>query len=170
MDVILTAKQLIEKLKAYDKTILHIHHTWKPSHKDFNKSNHFDLVQSMRQYHMVERGWSDIGQHVTLFPDGLFVTGRDFIRNPASASGYNTQHVFMVEMVGNFDIGNDVLDGDQLNAICELINWFPTYVLHREMDNRKTCPGTGVTREVLEKGVEPIEFKMLFDRFTHEPL
>lgn len=35
-DKILTITELIKELNKYKFTQLHIHHTWKPTHRDFN--------------------------------------------------------------------------------------------------------------------------------------
>ena len=77
----------------------------------------------MRRYHKENNGWNDIGQHVTLLPDGRFVTGRDFGRDPASIKGYNTK-AFAVEMLGDFDIGRDPFDGPQKRSAILLARWF----------------------------------------------
>ena len=60
------------------RTILYIqqHHTYIPDYDDFNGSNHFQLQQSMKNYHVNERGWRDIGKHFTIFPDGTLLTAR----------------------------------------------------------------------------------------------
>ena len=39
------------------------HHTFRPSYSSFNNNNHFDLQQGMKDYHVNERNWRDIGQH-----------------------------------------------------------------------------------------------------------
>lgn len=45
------------------------HHTYVPSYKHFNGSNHFQLCQSMERAHK-ERGFAEIAQNFTTFPDG----------------------------------------------------------------------------------------------------
>ena len=32
--------------------------------------------EGMYHYHTVVNGWEDIGQHLTLFPDGSWLTGK----------------------------------------------------------------------------------------------
>lgn len=153
MDIKFTIEQLIEILDKYDHKFLHIHHTYIPSHKDFNGNNHQRLQDNMRKYHIEKLKWSDIGQHVTLFSDGIFLSGREFGRNPASITGYNDD-AFAVEMLGNFNIGNDKLEGNQLAVIVGLVRYFiekygeDSIVFHREHSN-KTCPGTSLDKEKL---------------------
>jgi peptidoglycan hydrolase-like protein with peptidoglycan-binding domain len=146
---ILTVDQLIQRLKGKKYRYSQVHHTYKPDHSDFNGKNHIQLQQAMRNYHVNQRGWSDIGQHVTLFPDGLFVTGRDFDKTPAGINGYNTG-AFMTEMLGNFDKGHDKLEGKQLESMLKLQHFLVTecgaeIIFHRE-HAKKTCPGTGIDK------------------------
>ena len=146
---ILTVDQVIQRLKGRKYKYSQVHHTWEPSHADFNGKNHLQLQQSMRNYHVNTRGWDDIGQHVTLMPDGLFVTGRPFNETPAGIVGYN-EGAFMTEMLGNFDIGHDVLEGAQLNSMLRLQHYLVTacgaqIMFHREHAS-KTCPGTSIDR------------------------
>lgn len=149
----LTAAELIQILKKYNHTELHVHHTWKPNHQNFNGVNHVDIQDGMKNYHVNTNGWNDIAQHVTLFPDGNFLTGRDFGSQPISIKGYNghdNKIPFACEMVGDFDIGEDKLEGKQLDSILKLAKFFDDqgkYIrFHRENAPWKSCPGTGIDK------------------------
>ncbi|PFP30274.1 hypothetical protein COJ96_06060 [Bacillus sp. AFS073361] len=153
---ILTADQLIARLKGRKYKYSQIHHTWRPNHSNFNGKNHLALQQGMYDYHVKTRGWDNIGQHVTLMPDGTFVTGRPFNQTPAGISGYNTG-AFMVEMLGDFDKGKDKLEGAQLDAMLALQHFLTTecgakIMFHRE-HAPKTCPGTGLDKDAFLKQV-----------------
>lgn len=150
----LTADQLIEILKKYNHTELHLHHTWKPNHSNFNGSNYDRVQQGMKDFHVNTNGWDDIAQHVSLFPDGTFVCGRDFGKQPVSIKGRNgsgNKIPFACEMVGDFDIGEDKLEGKQLDAILKVGKFFNDqnkYIrFHREDAPWKSCPGTGVDKD-----------------------
>ena len=163
-DRILTTDQLIKELSKFSFKQLHIHHTWKPTHRDFNGKNHLALQQSMRNYHVNTRGWKDIGHHLALMPDGKWVTGRPFNLTPASISGWNTG-ALAVEMVGNFDkpgtgsynsSGYDKLEGKQKEAILALIKYYGDRFgysgvkFHREGPGvAKTCPGTSLDKATM---------------------
>ncbi|WP_159436154.1 N-acetylmuramoyl-L-alanine amidase [Anaerosalibacter sp. Marseille-P3206] len=152
---ILTTEQLLKELDRYKFKQLHIHHTWKPEHKDFKGNNHIAMQQGMYNYHTKTLGWQDIGQHLSLFPDGKWVTGRPFNITPASIKGWNTG-ALAVEMIGNFDIGHDALGGKQKENILKLVKYFidkygeGSIKFHREGPGvAKTCPGTSLNKAKL---------------------
>lgn len=159
---IITIDELLKRLDKYNYKELHVHHTWQPCHKDFNGYNGIELQQAMRNYHVNKLGWNDIGQHVTLLPNGLFVTGRDFGKTPASISGYNTG-AFACEMLGNFDIGNDILEGLQKESILKLAKYFDIkgrYVRFHRENSPKTCPGTSIDKDLFMKEVRETNIQL----------
>lgn len=62
------------------------HHTWKPRYSGFNGKNHFEMQRAMKRYHINDRGWSDIGQHFSIFPDGVVLTGRPSTGHPHASA------------------------------------------------------------------------------------
>lgn len=153
---IITVAQLLKELDKYHHREFHVHHTWKPDHKDFTGSNHRALQDGMRNYHVKTNGWSDIAQHITVFPDGKIMVGRDFNRDTASILGYN-RYAFMVENVGNFDKGHDQFTGEQRRVNVEIARWFHSkgkYIRFHNENAGKSCPGTGVNKDEFMKGVQ----------------
>ena len=55
-----------------------------------NGSNHAALQSGMKSYYVKSRGFSDIAQHFTIFPDGKIMTGRSLDRAAAGIIGCNT--------------------------------------------------------------------------------
>jgi hypothetical protein len=104
----------------------------------------------MWRYHTETLGWQDIGQHATVSPDGLIWDGRDVNRIPASITGHN-QRAFAIEMIGNFDKGQETLEGVQYEAVVQLVRGLFTLfstqnlVFHRDHSS-KTCPGTSLDK------------------------
>lgn len=130
---------------------IHLHHTWKPTKKGYHlASNKEQVIYGMWKYHTETLGWQDIGQHVTVSPDGLIWDGRDVNQVPASIMGHN-QKAFAIEMIGNFDKGQEVLEGAQYEAVVKLIqglfDLFKTdcLVFHRDHAS-KTCPGSSLDK------------------------
>lgn len=159
---ILNLEQLLKRLENYDHRELHVHHTWRPNQEIyFDRPDPLYWQEAMRRFHVDTNGWSDIGQHVTLLPDGRFVTGRDFSRNPSSIKGYNSK-AFMVEMIGDFDIGKDKLEGWQRESIIGLARWFHSrnkYIRFHRENSEKTCPGSGICKEVFMREVKGLALK-----------
>ncbi len=146
------------------RTVLYIqeHHTWVPSYAHFRGNNHFELQRSMQQFHISANGWRDIGQHFSIFPDGMIVTGRSLEQSPACIFGFNA-HSVCIENVGDFDEGKDAMRPEQREAIvrvtaalCKRFNvsittdrivyhhWFDLSTGNRTngTGSTKSCPGT----------------------------
>ena len=146
------------------RTVLKIqqHHTYIPSYIHFNGTNHFERQLAMKNYHVNQNGWQDIGQHFTIFPDGVVVTGRSLEKSPACILNQNANAI-CIENFGNFDLGGDVMTSLQQNsivavtaALCKRFNIMPNsncIVYHHwfRLDNgnrndgggnNKSCPGT----------------------------
>jgi len=162
----MSAKEFSDYLKTTKiaRTVVRIqqHHTYIPSYIHFKGNNHFDLQKGMRNTHVNVNGWADIGQHISIFPDGSVVTGRSFEQSPACIYG-NNANAFCIENVGNFDRGADAMTEEQKNAIIEVTvalckkfnltpdtnrivyhHWFnlSTGVRNNGGGNNKSCPGT----------------------------
>ncbi len=145
------------------RTVLYVqeHHTWSPSYQHFTGSNHFDLQKGMQNFHKNVNGWLDIGQHISIYPDGKIVTGRSLELSPACIFGFNS-HAICIENIGNFDDDGDKMRPEQREAIVRVTAALAKYfripvnaeriVYHHWFDLRtgartegsgmtKTCPG-----------------------------
>lgn len=140
--------------------LVQIHHTWLPDYASFNK-NYFALLESMEASHL-ERGFAEIAQNLTIFPDGMVAICRSFNTIPAGIKGANSYGI-CIESVGNFDIGKDqISDANRLayiQVVALLCNKFKlapdtnSIVYHHWYDlntgertngtgTTKTCPGS----------------------------
>ena len=117
----------------------------------------------MKTYHTKTNGWSDIGQNLTIFPDGVILLGRPLNVAPAGIKGANSNGI-CIECLGNFDKGGDVMAGAQKNSIIAVVKILLDKFNLNAMDNvtyhcwwsadgrelgdyfknhsSKTCPGT----------------------------
>jgi hypothetical protein len=137
------------------------HHTFVPNYATFTGNNHFALMQAMENAH-IERGFAEIAQNLSTFPDGTVAVGRGLDKIPAGIKGANTGGI-CIEHVGNFDVGGDAMSAEQRDAIiqvnailCRKFGLSPntnTIVYHHWYDlntgertngtgTTKTCPGT----------------------------
>jgi hypothetical protein len=137
------------------------HHTFVPNYTTFTGNNHFALMQAMENAH-IERGFAEIAQNLSTFPDGTVAVGRSMDKIPAGIKGANTGGI-CIEHVGNFDIGGDAMSAEQREAViqvnailCRKFALSPntnTIVYHHWYDlntgertngtgTTKTCPGT----------------------------
>ena len=83
-------------------TLVQNHHTAMPDYESFHGSNHFILLESMETYHVEDRGFSEIAQNLTTFPDGTIAIWRSFETMPAGIRGANTG-ALCIENLGNFN-------------------------------------------------------------------
>lgn len=97
--------------------VIQQHHTYIPDYSHFKDDNHLQLQRNMRNYHVNNRKWDDIGQHFTTFPDGKIVTGRTLNKNPACIRGKN-QNAICIENLGNFD--KDEMTKEQKKTIIKM--------------------------------------------------
>lgn len=161
-----TPEEFENWLKTQETTrkikLIQIHHT-ATRLSTFKNNNHFSLQQSMKSFH-IGRGFSNIAQQFTIFPDGSIVTGRSLNTNPAGITGANTGAI-CIENYGWFDKNYDTMPQIQKDAIikyvailCKHFKLTPsanTIVYHCWYNSKgkklndyvagkscKTCPGT----------------------------
>lgn len=140
-------------------TSVHMHHTWKPRRADFD--GHRTIV-GMWRYHTQTNHWRDIAQHITIDPEGFIWLGRNWNLPPASAAGFNGNAgsgPFMLEVIGNFDEGQDPFDGAQRTTALKVVALVQSrfdlgsssLMFHNAMSS-KSCPGTSLDyAKVLEE-------------------
>jgi SH3-like domain-containing protein len=140
--------------QSVSRTVNHLqqHHTWIPNYSHFDGTNHFARQSAMRNSHINDRGFSDIGQHFSIFPDGMVLTGRPLNKSPACISGHNSGGI-CIENVGDFDIGKGQMRPEQEAAILKvsaaILKRFSTitpddaHVVYHHWFATKSCPGTG---------------------------
>ena len=94
------------------------HHTYVPAYKHFKNENHFELCKSMEKDHL-ERGFAEITQNLTTFPDGKIMVCRNINSIPAGIKGANSNGI-CIENIGNFDIGKDKMTPIHNNTIISI--------------------------------------------------
>lgn len=110
-----------------------------------------DMVAEIRRWHVDERGWSDIGYHRVVAPDGSIGIGRSLYRIGAHVMGHNrgTVGVCMVpvktiEKMGRFEDfytpAQRKAVKDYIEDLAELAGQHLVVSGHNQYAN-KLCPG-----------------------------
>ena len=163
----LTVEQFAELLGSFpfSRNIdsIHLHHTWRPNHSQYRG---LTTLEAMFNVHTQENSWSDIAQHVSIAPDGTIWTGRNWNAPPASARGFNGNgHVgpFMIEMIGDFDRGKDVLEREQRQAVLAVIarvqqrfDLSPESLRFHNALSDKSCPGSAIEEKGFREEVATV--------------
>jgi hypothetical protein len=143
------------------------HHTWLPSYKQFHGNNHLQMLKSMENFHVSKMGWKNIAQNLTIFPDGKVAVCRPFNIEPEGSIGAKANSgAIMIENIGNFDAGHDIMTIEQKDSIVYVTaalsikfgltpsidtityhHWWDLRTGERVLDNApsynvKSCPGT----------------------------
>lgn len=86
------------------------------------EGKHFD-VDTIRRWHVKDRGWKDIGYHYVIYLDGSVHEGRPLEQSGAHTSGHNKDSIGIV-YVGGCDSkmkAKDTLNEAQETAMVNLI-------------------------------------------------
>jgi N-acetylmuramoyl-L-alanine amidase len=155
----LDRQQFAEEVEDFNWTRriwrIDMHHTWYPDHASYEG---VASIERMDRFHREERGFDCIAQHVSIAPDGAIWTGRHWNKTPASVGYGMNEGVFMFEVIGNFDHGQDRLEGGQLASVVTVIETvqarfqLPVQALlfhHEVPQTEKSCPGSSVDKAEL---------------------
>jgi hypothetical protein len=144
-------------------SLIQHHHTYVPAYRHFKNDNHFDLCRNMESDHL-NRGFAEIAQNFTTFPDGKIMVCRNLNTIPAGIKGANLNGI-CIENLGNFDIGQDIMtiaQRDTIIGITRLLlnrfglspgdqsvvyhHWYDltmgTRIKNEGTGETKSCPGT----------------------------
>lgn len=91
-------------------------------------------IDSIRRYHINERGWDDIGYHKIIDCEGIIHEGRPLTMQGAHAKGRNN-------LVGIALVGYDEFTGLQVEALKRLLEQLKTKRVER---HHEECPGKGL--------------------------
>ena len=111
-------------------------------------------VESIRRYHVQERGWRDIGYHYVVYLDGSVHRGRPLEQVGAHCKGHNAHSVGVCYIGGLDSAGRpaDTRTPAQKQAlrdlIARLLAEFPGATVHGHSEFAdKACPCFDVQRE-----------------------
>lgn len=174
-------KTYIEGLKGSKKyTNIQQHNTGDPDYKDF-KNNHIAMMKSMENYHINNKGMSEIAQHFSTFPDGLICVGRPLTKDGGGFLGKQNTNAITLEHVGNFD--TDIMTEEQKKSIvllnsllCKKFNIIPSTVTlpYHCWVKSTQCPGLkffgGRTKIDAEKNFIPLIKAKIDELYNPKPV
>ncbi len=126
-----------------------VHHTWKPTASQYVGAA---TIRGIQNYHMDDptTGWSDIGYHFLIGPDGVIYQGRP--ENAVGAHCPPNTNMVGVNVIGDYDPGQDPITPAMEKSLIEVLSWLAsTYKIdprsqfygHRNFST-KSCPGDQV--------------------------
>jgi|TARA_R110000803_G_C11964105_1_gene319043 N-acetylmuramoyl-L-alanine amidase len=132
-------------MRSINKIIIHCSATREGQHID---------VDTIRRWHVDERGWSDVGYHFIIYLDGQVVNGRPIERSGAHTKGHNRNSIGICYIGG---VDNDLKPKDTrteaqklsfIKLITDLKCQYPDSVIHSHNDfANKACPSFDATTE-----------------------
>ena len=118
------------------------------------EGKHFS-TETIRDWHVKERGWSDIGYHYIVELDGKVKTGRPVQRAGAHVKGHNRNSIgicYVGGMTKDMKSPKDTRNDEQLESLeCLLLELklkYPKAIIkgHRDFST-KACPSFDATEE-----------------------
>ena len=111
---------------------------------------HHDNPETLRKWHVDERGWPDVGYHYIITKDGTVHIGRPIHRSGAHVKGFNSSSIGIC-LTGKKDFSQGQFDS--LKALTdELILNFGLSIIdvieHNKLDSSKTCPNFNVREKL----------------------
>lgn len=105
-------------------------------------------VVEIKQWHTVERGWSDIGYHYVIRRDGTVEEGRPEEVAGAGVKGHNKNSIHVCLVGGKPDANFTMAQYRSMNGLCEQLETkYPGVEImgHRDAPGvTKTCPNFDV--------------------------
>ena len=133
-------------MRKIDKIIIHCSAT--PEGRDVK-------TDTIRGWHVDERGWSDIGYHYVIELDGEIVKGRSKQRQGAHVKGHNKDSIGICyvggmdkDMKNAKDTRTLKQDNSIYNLLCHLLLRYPEATIHGHNEfSSKACPSFDVQVE-----------------------
>lgn len=150
-------REYLEKEKPFAEIRqIILHHTYRPTTEQYKG---LATIQGIWQYHTKTCGWSDIGYHLLVGPEGAIWLGRPIDREGAHAKGQNGDSIGL-SMIGDFD-DEKLGEKQRLATTAALRALLERYELsanainfHRDY-SRKTCPGSKINKQEVRQWVAP---------------
>lgn len=111
-------------------------------------------AETIREWHVRDNGWRDIGYHSVILRNGVIEEGRDYNDTGAHVKGYNHESVgvCLVGGLSQYDEPEFNFTKKQLKSLKRELQWLKTLfpeamiVGHNELSNTKACPSFKVRK------------------------
>lgn len=108
--------------------------------------SHHDDISVIRDWHVKERGWRDVGYHFFIKKDGTVQKGRDLSEVGAHVKGQNNDSIGIC-LSGRHDFTSSQFTSLK-SLLFDLIRMFNLKTSdvygHRDFDRNKTCPNFNI--------------------------
>lgn len=118
-------------------------------------------VEEIREWHVKDNGWSDIGYHYVIRRDGTIETGRDLNIAGSHCYGYNKSSIGICLVGGRKKEGEEELfTAEQYDSLESLLINLKAFVSvkvdikgHRDFNSAKSCPNFDVAEWLAARGI-----------------
>ena len=134
-----------------------IHHFYRPTAAQWKG---LPTLQQVRNYHVNEKGWSDIGYHIVIGPDDTIWLARPIEQSGAHCKGQNSHSVGLA-YAADFDSEDPASHGlatghKAAAAVCARFKISEDDVCFHRDFAPKSCPGNKMSREPFRHEVASI--------------
>lgn len=114
-------------------------------------------AEKIRQWHMRDRGWNDIGYHYVVLPDGKVQLGRDIAQTGAHCNHHNFESIGICYVGGLDEEGKsaDTRTKEQKVALRAILTVLKSIFLDAKVYGHKDhvptlCPGFDAKKEYMD--------------------
>lgn len=146
------------------KVTIHHEGAANPSQKVQGSFKGAETIRNIQRYHQKTQGWSDIGYHALIAPNGDIYQGRPFDVVGAHTKSNNTNNIGIC-IIGNFEVEQPTKE--QISALKSLLKYlsikFPQLdfpkCLYGHKDFMSTdCPGKNLYPTIFEMKTEKVSW------------
>lgn len=131
-------------MRIIKRVVVHCSDSDLPSH---------DSLQTIRIWHMVERGFRDVGYHKLIFKSEGLVNGRPLEMQGAHCEGENGDTIGVM-LAGRHTFTKEQfwLAAVEIDRLCKIYNIPLTEIYpHKAFNSEKTCPNFDIEVEIINR-------------------
>jgi|GEM_PF-1206058 len=147
----------IEDLNLHFPERIIIHHTAFPSIKEYKG---FETIKKIQKEH-IKKGFSDIGYHFLIDPEGKIIIGRNIYFEGAHTKSKNKKSIG-IALIGNFE--EEKPNKKEINSLKKLIFILKRFFkikeikTHKDYNKNTLCPGKNLEKLLLKNFNKILDF------------